>query len=279
MVNVYDDTDYLSDSAFFKKNLGNLFTVNYDFHSKGHPSDTRNFKEPIKIIDETPKSCIQLSDIHDLDELDKILADSDNENNNTELSTIYEMNNNIVQNTSEGESESESDDDSNESNTDSDSDYSPSASETDASASETDTDASETDASASEIDTDTDTDTDMEKEKEKEKSETESECSSIKEKDNEEDGNDEEDNDEEEDDEDDDDDAIIATINKFPVQAIALEKCENTLDSLIVDDDHKLSDDEWDSIVIQVLMCLIVYQKMFNFTQQNHEIIIFVVFL
>jgi hypothetical protein len=269
MVNVYDDTDYLSDSAFFKKNLGNLFTVNYDFHSKGHPSDTRNFKEPIKIIDETPKSCIQLSDIHDLDELDKILADSDNENNNTELSTIYEMNNNIVQNTSEGESESESDDDSNESNTDSDSDYSPSTSETDASASETDTDASETDASASEINTDTDTDTDMEKEKEKEKSETESECSSIKEKDNEEDGNDEEDNDEEEDDDDDDDDAIIATINKFPVQAIALEKCENTLDSLIVDDDHKLSDDEWESIVIQVLMCLIVYQKMFNFTHND----------
>ena len=267
IVNVCDDIDYLSDSSFFKKNIGHLFSINYDFNSRGNLSDTRNFKEPIKIIDETPKNCIQLSDIHDLDELDKLLADADandSKEHDSTIATIYEMDNTmkneeVSQNTScvnesdsceadsdsseadsnESDTESESDN-KNKDDSDSDSDYSPSASET-----ETET---ETDASA-ETDVETDKDSVSETKKDKDKD---------KDKDKEEDSEDEEDS---------DDDDIIATINKFPVQAIALEKCENTLDSLIIDDE--LTDDEWGSIVIQVLMCLITYQKMFQFTHND----------
>jgi hypothetical protein len=275
MVNVCDDIDYLSDSSFFYKNNGQLFSVKYDFNSRGNKSDTRNFKEPIKIIDEAPpKNCIQLSDIHDLDELDKLLADADDSKDNTSdstISTIYEMNNKmkkeeVSQNTSgvneadtsetdtsetdtsETDTES-SEDDSNESDTDSetdnknkddsDSDYSPSASET------------ETD-----LETDKDSDSEIDKNK---KSDTDAADTDAADTDA--------DTEESENTDEDDDDTIIATINKFPVQAIALEKCENTLDSLIIDDN--ISDDEWGSIVIQVLMSLITYQKMFNFTHND----------
>jgi hypothetical protein len=217
IVNVCDDMDYLSDSSFFKKNIGHLFSVNYDFNSRGNPSDTRNFKEPIKIIDETLKNCIQLSDIHDLDELDKLLADVDDTKehvSDSTIATIYEMDNTmkneeVSQNTScvneadSNESDSESSEaDSSEADTesdnknkdDSDSDYSPSA-------------------SASETDVETDVETDKDSDKD-------SVSETKKDKEKEEDSEDEE---EEEDSE--DEDSIIATINKFPVQSVFSEFC------------------------------------------------------
>ena len=63
------------------------------------------------------------------------------------------------------------------------------------------------------------------------------------------------------------DDKIFIKIPKFPVQIIALERCAKTLDSLLISDD--LSDDEWSSIVIQILMILITYQKVFKLTHND----------
>ena len=60
---------------------------------------------------------------------------------------------------------------------------------------------------------------------------------------------------------------IDATINKFPVQIICMEYCENTLDELILSND--LTNDEWYSILMQVIMILITYQKAFNFTHND----------
>ncbi len=62
-------------------------------------------------------------------------------------------------------------------------------------------------------------------------------------------------------------DPVFVKINKFPVQLIALECCEKTLDSLILD--KILSDKEWGSIVIQILMTLITYQKAFKLTHND----------
>lgn len=62
-------------------------------------------------------------------------------------------------------------------------------------------------------------------------------------------------------------DPIFVKINKFPVQLIALECCEKTLDSLILD--KILSDKEWGSIVIQILITLITYQKAFKLTHND----------
>ena len=60
---------------------------------------------------------------------------------------------------------------------------------------------------------------------------------------------------------------IYANIYKFPVQTIALECCEDTLDSYIIN--NKIKDDEWESIIIQIIFTLITYQKAFNFTHND----------
>ena len=60
---------------------------------------------------------------------------------------------------------------------------------------------------------------------------------------------------------------IFATIDKFPVQTIALECCEDTLDNYIIN--NKIKDPEYESIVLQILFMLITYQKVFDFTHND----------
>lgn len=64
-------------------------------------------------------------------------------------------------------------------------------------------------------------------------------------------------------------DIINATIPKFPVQVIAMENCYDTLDSLIVNSKEDLTYKEWESIIIQILMMLITYQKVFSLTHND----------
>ena len=74
--------------------------------------------------------------------------------------------------------------------------------------------------------------------------------------------------------EDDDDESdeeeerINATIPKFPVQLISMECCENTFDDLILKN-NELSDEEWFSALMQIIMILITYQKAFNLTHND----------
>jgi hypothetical protein len=60
---------------------------------------------------------------------------------------------------------------------------------------------------------------------------------------------------------------IFCTIDKIPVEMIILECCENTLDDYIVN--NKIKDNEWESIIIQILFTLITYQKVFEFTHND----------
>jgi hypothetical protein len=84
---------------------------------------------------------------------------------------------------------------------------------------------------------------------------------------------DDEDNLETEDDSDSDSDSdleeesIILTFPQFPVQLICMENCENTFDDLIINED--LTDEEWFSALMQIIMILITYQKMFSFTHND----------
>lgn len=64
-------------------------------------------------------------------------------------------------------------------------------------------------------------------------------------------------------------DELIATINAFPVQVIALERCDDTLDKLIVESGDDFTDDEWGSMAIQIIMILLAYQKSFEFTHND----------
>lgn len=63
------------------------------------------------------------------------------------------------------------------------------------------------------------------------------------------------------------DDTVFATINTFPVHIIALEKCDNTLDYLLTN--NELKSKELGSIIIQILMILITFQKTFGLTHND----------
>ena len=90
---------------------------------------------------------------------------------------------------------------------------------------------------------------------------------------------DDEDDDEDDDhdnyvtDEDDDDDSSIeleqcfAYINKFPIQGITLQKCDGTLDNLF--ETQCMDKDEGISILMQIIMTLLCYQKTLQFTHND----------
>ncbi len=66
---------------------------------------------------------------------------------------------------------------------------------------------------------------------------------------------------------------VYALIKNFPVQIICLEKMDNTLDSLLDteedDDSEGLSKKEWTSCLFQIIIMLITYQKVFEFTHND----------
>ncbi len=64
-----------------------------------------------------------------------------------------------------------------------------------------------------------------------------------------------------------DEERVDVILEKFPIQVICMEKCENTLDDLICNDE--LSEDEIFSALMQVIMSLITYQKAFAFTHND----------
>ena len=75
-------------------------------------------------------------------------------------------------------------------------------------------------------------------------------------------------------DDDDDDDngydeeeVLNAVIYNFPVEVIMLERCTKTLDWLMVND--ILSDGEWEAALMQIVITLATYQKIFSFTHND----------
>jgi hypothetical protein len=64
-----------------------------------------------------------------------------------------------------------------------------------------------------------------------------------------------------------DEEKLILTFNRFPVQVICMEQCEDTFDNLIIN--GTLTNDEWFSAMMQIIMILITYQKMFSFTHND----------
>jgi hypothetical protein len=65
-----------------------------------------------------------------------------------------------------------------------------------------------------------------------------------------------------------DDEVHNAHIFNFPVNAIIMEKCDNTLDSLMYGR-NELSEPEWAAALMQIIMTLIAYQHMFAFTHND----------
>lgn len=94
--------------------------------------------------------------------------------------------------------------------------------------------------------------------------ETEDENESEDDDDETEDDEDDGDDDETEDDE---DEEIFGYIHNFPVQMICMEKCDGTLDELFVNEE--MDDKAGASMLMQVVMILLIYQKMFKFTHND----------
>ena len=102
-----------------------------------------------------------------------------------------------------------------------------------------------------------------------------SECSSRSsdtenEEDDEEDGDSEEEYDSESDfsESSDEDEKLNISIQKFPVQLVCTEKCENTLDHYLMSEKN-IDEEELESIILQIIMTLITYQKAFSFTHND----------
>jgi hypothetical protein len=60
---------------------------------------------------------------------------------------------------------------------------------------------------------------------------------------------------------------LIANIPKYPVHIICMEACDYTFDDLIMDDE--MTPEEWFASLMQIIMILLVYQKVFNFTHND----------
>lgn len=273
-VNVYDDIDYMNDSSFFHKNNGTLFTFDTDLNilhdNNGY---SRNYKKRLivheckdddNIIDE---SILGLADIKDLTELDAFFnndndnnSDNDNNNdNNNDNATISpnlssELNEVIFENNSLMPL---SDNKINGSATQS------SGSTCSSRSSNTDTDEEEEDGEDgedSEEEEDGEEQEDSGEEQEDGEEDSGEEDSVEEQEDSGEEDSGEEDSEEEE-------EELFAKIKQFPVHVIALEKCNGTLDSLMMKDELEAA--EWESAIIQILMILSTFQEKFNLTHND----------
>jgi hypothetical protein len=82
---------------------------------------------------------------------------------------------------------------------------------------------------------------------------------------------------EEEEDEDEDefsscaseDDQVMLYIKRFPVQIIAMERCENTMYSIV---SELTNNKQWIAALFQVIATLLVYQRVFDFTHNDLHI-------
>lgn len=63
---------------------------------------------------------------------------------------------------------------------------------------------------------------------------------------------------------------MLINMKNFPVHLSFLEKCESTLDSLIVhSDENPIEETEWESLLFQIIVTLYSYQKAFLFTHND----------
>lgn len=60
---------------------------------------------------------------------------------------------------------------------------------------------------------------------------------------------------------------LILVINRIPTQVVAIEKCQNTFDTLLNNNDIKI--EELESAIFQIIVMLYVYQNKFQFTHND----------
>ena len=229
-VDITDDLEYLEDSEFFHKNLDNKFLFDKNVNISKIFNNTRKYKKELKLenLDDNEEL---LEDIIDLSIDSNELKLTEKNLEKLELKLEYD-----IEEVDKKTSKSELCDSETVSNT-------CKSKNTDGN-SKRKTNETEKSCSSRSSNTENSQNTDTDESDSEEESESESS----------------EDSQEEED--------IFCTIDKFPVAVIALECCEDTLDSYIVNS-NKIKDSEWESIVLQILFTLITYQKTLKFTHND----------
>lgn len=245
-INIYDDLEYLVSSDFFNKNKNVLFTVdNYDHIFK---DETIKLK-PIKIeYNSSLKSNSSIKSISE-DLYEDIFNNDDN--SHIDLNDLKNMSMELVDMTETNFLDKKDD----------------SKSTTIKSSSSCSSRTSHTSTQNS-IDDENENYLDDDKCESDDKSGGDDKCSND---DNDAKcGDNDDDNEttwEDIEDEEEIEEVIEATIPYFPVQIICLENCENTFDDLILN--NELTQEEWFSAFMQVIMILITYQKAFSFTHND----------
>ena len=242
-VDVTEDLEYINKSEFFHQNKDNLFKLENGFYSELMNFDTRNYKEKLSFdTDILPNNVLNLSDISDLSEFDALFKKQEQEQNQEQ-----EQDQKQEQKQDQKQEQEQEKDQKQEQKCiqlcdaellfvcDNSGNQRSACSTTSNCSSRS----SNTDNESSDCDDNDNKDTLSQMDSEY----SGSSCSMATE------------------------DSVFATISKFPVQIISLEKCEKTLDSLLIN--HEFSNKELGSIIIQILMILITFQKTFGLTHND----------
>ena len=251
-INIIDDIEYLNESIFFKKNEKVLYELeNIDIDS--FTNDTRNYRKKIVIennenMENNVSNILTLSDICHIDDIETIISQEMScDTSNTKDISDYELTSLDIESTINNKNEKtklQSETSSCSSRT-SNTSYSLNGNITNESSDDSD---------------------------EYDNSDNSEDCDDNEDCDDSEDCDDNEDCDDSDyedcsDSEEGDDDELFAKIKSFPVQVISLEHCEHTLDDLMNNGD--ITDEMWDSIVMQILLSLITFQNTFHLTHND----------
>ena len=244
--NAYDDIEYLQESDFFLENNKILYEIDESSSHALHDGtiENKNTQSRRPKLNISANNCIIV-----VDEVIESIGSSSSGNlettlndNDCTMDLVYEKtknkksSTNINQSDSDGDSSDDDSSDTNSSDDDSDSssiNYSTDE-DNDISNNNGDEDEDEMDVESGSEEGDGDDDESMET------------CSSSSESDNE---------------------YLPLYIYNFPVQMIALERCDGTLDELL--EKELLTDNEIIAALAQVIFTLITYQKMFSFTHND----------
>jgi hypothetical protein len=227
--------EYLDESEFFHKYKDKIFNVEENHKLKGLFNNTKKYKKSLLLdLSDNDNITLELDDILDINNNINIIDNSGNKDNLKNLELTYENLNFNNMNIENDDNKNNNEDDNEDGNEDDNEDNNENDNEDKEGSSSTSSCSSRTSNTENENNSESSAYSD-------EDSEPSSSSSSEEE--------------------------IICTIEQFPVEIIALEGCENTLDSYIVE--NKIKDNEWESIILQIIFTLITYQKTFEFTHND----------
>lgn len=242
-INIIDDIEYLIESDFFNKHQNKLFQIEDYTHLVYKPS-----LAPIKISEESENINLEFDNFSEyMNETENNENNESNKNDQIAEKTLTELNlieNNTLSNKSINSSDSGTSCSSRTSHSNS-KDYE-NLSDYDEESDD------ETNDSFSYINVDNDNNSDSNVDETYSKSRSNSDKSNSVYSDNSSSVEEEQ---------------LFVTFEEFPIQLIFLEFCEGTFDELILNDE--LEDEELFAALMQIIMTLLIYQKIYHFTHND----------